>query len=243
VPLQLYLGLGSFFELEHGGHVWVDPALVDEPPRIAYALQPGTVAGRVRLVQAESSRKVEQVAALVMQRAAVEPAVTYDGVSIVLHWLTAALVVILWTVGQTLDFFPKGAPKVDARSVHITLGATLGVVLLVRMLWRASAGQRLPLANAGWLGVTAKIVHYGLYVLVGATVALGIFNAWQRGDTLFNLYTIPKLVPGDLALRRALQELHGDFADAVLIVAGLHAAAALAHHYLLRDRVLRRMLP
>ncbi|HEY6514824.1 MAG TPA: cytochrome b/b6 domain-containing protein [Steroidobacteraceae bacterium] len=193
-------------------------------------------------MQAEGSRKVAQAAAI-PHRAAVEPAVTYDRPSIVLHWLTAGLVAILWTLGQTIDFFPKGAPKIDARSVHISLGATLAVVLLVRVLWRAGAGRKLPLANSGWLGVAARIVHYGLYLLVAATVVLGILNAWQRGDTLFNLYTIPKLVPGDVALRRALQELHGDCADVVLIVAGLHATAALAHHYLLRDKVLRRMLP
>lgn len=194
-------------------------------------------------MQAESSRKVGQAAAVAMERAAAEPAPRYDGVSILLHWLTAGLVVILWTLGQTIDFFPKGAPKIDARSVHITLGATLGVLLLIRVLWRASGGRKLPLAAQGWLGVTAKVVHYGLYVLVAVTVVLGIFNAWQRGDVLFNVYRIPQLIPGDRALRNALGELHGDCADVVLIVAGLHAAAALAHHYLLRDRVLRRMLP
>lgn len=194
-------------------------------------------------MQAETSRKIEQAAAAVVSAAAAEPSHRYDGVSILLHWLTAALVVILWTLGQTIDFFPKGAPKIDARSTHFVLGATLGIVLLVRMLWRASAGRKLPLANSGWLGITAKVVHYGLYLLVGATVVLGIFNAWQRGDVFFNIYTIPKLIPGDLALKRTLEALHGDFADIVLIVAGLHAAAALAHHYMLRDRVLRRMLP
>jgi cytochrome b561 len=194
-----------------------------------------------RLMPAENSRRIEQ--AVVAAKEAGKPAPRYDQLSILLHWLTAALVAILWTLGQTLDFFPKGAPKIDARSVHIALGATLGLVLLARVLWRASAGRRLPLANSGWLGVAAKVVHYGLYLLIGATVVLGIFNAWQRGDVLFNLYTIPKLVPGDRALRRTLQALHGDFADIVLIVAGVHAAAALAHHYLLRDPVLRRMLP
>lgn len=194
-------------------------------------------------MQPETSPRIEQAATFAMQGAAVEPAPRYDGFSVMLHWLTAALVVILWTLGQTIDFFPKGAPKIDARSTHIALGATLGMVLLVRMLWRASAGRRLPPANSGWLGITAKVVHYGLYLLVAATVVLGIFNAWQRGDVLFNVYTIPKLVPGDLALKRTIESLHGDFADAVLIIAGLHAAAALAHHYLLRDRVLRRMLP
>ena len=194
-------------------------------------------------MQAESSRKVEQGTAAFMDRAAVAPAPRYDGVSIWLHWLTAGLVLILWTLGQTIDFFPKGAPKIDARSVHITLGATLGLVMLVRVFWRASAGRKLPPAGQGWLGVTAKVVHYGLYVLVAVTVVLGICNAWQRGDVLFNVYKIPQLIPGDRALRRAFGELHGDCADIVLIVAGLHAAAALAHHYLLRDRVLRRMLP
>lgn len=194
-------------------------------------------------MQAETSRTIGQGAADLRQRAAVEPAARYDGLSILLHWLTAALVVTLWTLGQTIDFFPKGAPKIDARSVHITLGATLAVVLIVRILWRASAGRRLPLANSGWLGIAARVVHYGLYLLVGVTVTLGIFNAWQRGDVLFNVYTIPQLIPGDLVLKRTIEGLHGDFADIVLIIVGLHAAAALAHHYLLRDRVLRRMLP
>lgn len=167
----------------------------------------------------------------------------YDGVSILLHWVTAGLVVILWTLGQTIDFFPKGAPKIDARSTHFVLGAALGLVLLIRVAWRVSAGRSLPLANSGWMGIAARAVHYGLYTLVTATVVLGVFNAWQRGDVLFNVYTIPKLVPGDLVLKKTLETLHADFADAVLIVAGLHALAALVHHYLLRDSVLRRMLP
>jgi cytochrome b561 len=167
----------------------------------------------------------------------------YDGVSILLHWVTAALVVTLWTLGQTIDFFPKGAPKIDARSTHFLLGATLGIVLIIRMAWRASAGRSLPLAERGWMGLAARAVHYGLYVLLATTVVLGIFNAWQRGDVVFNVFTIPKLVPGDTTLKKTLEALHGDFADAVLIVAGLHAAAALVHHYLLRNPVLRRMLP
>ncbi|HEX5459522.1 MAG TPA: cytochrome b/b6 domain-containing protein [Steroidobacteraceae bacterium] len=175
--------------------------------------------------------------------AAVGTPARYDGVSILLHWITAALVVTLWTLGQCIDFFSKGAPRIDARSTHFLLGATLAVVLIVRMAWRASAGRSLPLADTGWMGVMARAVHYGLYVLLAATVVLGIFNAWQRGDVVFNVFTIPKLVPGDVALKKTLENLHGDFADAVLIVAGLHAAAALAHHYLLRSPVLRRMLP
>lgn len=189
------------------------------------------------MMQPETPETIEHVTA------ALSTPARYDGVSILLHWITAALVVALWTLGQTIDFFSKGAPRIDARSTHFLLGATLGVVLLVRIAWRASAGRSLPLAASGWVGATAKVVHYGLYALLGATVVLGIFNAWQRGDVVFSVFTIPRLVPGDLVLKRTLEELHGDFADVVLILAGLHAAAALAHHYLLRDSVLRRMLP
>lgn len=194
-------------------------------------------------MQVQTSRALEPGTPMAVQAAAPEPATRYDGASILLHWITAALVVILWTLGQTIDWFPKGAPKIDARSVHILLGATLGIVIIVRIAWRAGAGRRLPPADRGWPGLAAKAVHYGLYGLLAATVVLGVLNAWQRGDVLFNVYTIPHLVPGDVALRRTLEGLHGDCADIVVIVAGLHAAAALAHHYLLRDRVLRRMLP
>lgn len=185
----------------------------------------------------------ETIETLEQATAAVGTPARYDGLSILLHWITAALVVGLWTLGQCIDFFPKGAPKIDARSTHFLLGATLAVVLIIRMAWRASAGRSLPLADPGWMGVAAKAVHYGLYVLIAATVVLGIFNAWQRGDVVFNVFTIPKLIPGDVALKKTLENLHADFADAVVIVAGLHAAAALAHHYLLRSPVLRRMLP
>jgi len=185
----------------------------------------------------------ETIETLEQAAAAVGTPARYDGLSILLHWITAALVVSLWTLGQCIDFFPKGAPRIDARSTHFLLGATLALVLIIRMAWRASAGRSLPLADPGWMGVAAKAVHYGLYVLIATTVVLGIFNAWQRGDVVFSVFTIPKLVPGDTALKKILEDLHGDFADAVLIVAGLHAAAALAHHYLLRNPVLRRMLP
>ena len=187
-------------------------------------------------MRSRTTRTIEQATA------AVGTPARYDRLSIQLHWITAALVVALWTLGQCIDFFPKGAPKIDARSTHFLLGATLAVVLIIRMAWRATGGRSLPLADSGWMGVAAKAVHYGLYILVATTVVLGIFNAWQRGDVVFNVFTIPKLVPGDVALKKTLESLHADFADAVLIVAGLHAAAALVHHYLLRDPVLRRML-
>ena len=167
----------------------------------------------------------------------------YDDRSILLHWITAGLVILLWCIAQVIDFFPRGTPRITVRSLHMLLGVTLGVVILLRMAWRASSGRRLPLAAPGFIGYGAKIVHYGLYLLIVATVALGIANVWVRGDSIFGLLTVPKLAPGDQVLKETVEDLHGWFANAVLILAGLHAAAALVHHFALRDSVLRRMLP
>lgn len=167
----------------------------------------------------------------------------YDGPSILLHWLTAFLVVSLWTLGQFLSDFPRGAPRHGALSVHILLGITLGLVLLVRIAWRSSAGRRLPPADSGWPGRLAQSAHHGLYVLLLVTVALGLSRVWLHGNGVFDWFAFPRPAFSTRSLTLTIGGLHGDLADIVVIVAGLHAAAALAHHYVLRDSVLRRMLP
>ena len=119
----------------------------------------------------------------------------YDLPSVRLHWITAGLVVLLWVIGQTIDDFPKGAPRIGARSMHILLGAILAVVLIGRLAWRARWGRRLPPANAGLAGHAARAGHLTLYLLLAATVALGIANTWIRGDNLFELFTITSIAP------------------------------------------------
>lgn len=172
-----------------------------------------------------------------------EPVANYDNVSIALHWLTAALIVVLWIIAQVIDDFPRGAPRVFARSLHISLGVTLAVVIGVRLAWRASPRRRAPLAVAGALGVVARVVHYGLYVVVLGAILVGVTNVWVRGDSIFGLFTVPKLSPGNLALKETVEELHEWLGNAVLVLAGIHAFAALFHAFILKDEVLRRMLP
>lgn len=163
--------------------------------------------------------------------------------TILLHWLTAALVVALWCIGQTVDWAPRGALRVDYRSLHILLGVSLAVVLVARIAWRIGWGGMLAPLQTGPLLAVARGIHWVLYALLILAVALGITNVWARGDAVFNLFTVPQLVPGDRALVHRIEGWHALAANAVLIVAGLHAAAALFHHYVLRDATLRRMLP
>jgi cytochrome b561 len=91
----------------------------------------------------------------------------------------------------------------------------------------------------------SKGAHYVLYALLVAAVVLGFLLQWSRGHpvSLFGLD-----IPGPYGrqprpVREQIQDLHNYVAWTIVIIAVLHAAAALYHHYVLKDRVLLRMLP
>ena len=170
-------------------------------------------------------------------------AARYDSTTMIFHWATAALVVLQWFGAQTIDLFPRGPLRVDARSLHITVGVLLAALLAARVLWRMTRGRRLPLADAGPLNIVAKGTHWALYALLAAMLLVGVFLEGTRGDSIFNLFTVPAYAPGDRALAHRVQGVHGTIGWLILALAGLHASAALAHRYLWHDGVLGRMLP
>jgi cytochrome b561 len=89
--------------------------------------------------------------------------------------------------------------------------------------------------------VAAKATHRGLYLLLLVVIVLGIINAFVRGYNLFDLMSLPQI--GDRAMRKSITHWHGFAANLLLVLAGLHAGAALFHHYIIRDSVLARMVP
>jgi cytochrome b561 len=167
----------------------------------------------------------------------------YDPITIRLHWLTVALVAILWTLGQVTGWLPRGSFRLGVWSTHVVLGLTLAVVLTLRILWRACFGGALPPADAGVLHWLAKGTHYGLYLLLLAVVVLGIGNASYMGFDLYGVLTLPRFGNGNPATERSIHSLHEWAANLLMLIAGFHAMAALGHHYIWRDRVLQRMRP
>jgi cytochrome b561 len=171
----------------------------------------------------------------------------YDPLTLVLHWLTVALVLTLWSIAQLWDWLPRGsAPRHAAQALHVSLGLVFILVLATRLLWRATAGRRLaPPPGPRSLVLAARAMHGALYLLLVAMAISGPLNRSAGGDPLgfFGLFTLPPLLAKDKALAESINDVHGTIATIILILAGLHAAAALAHHYLWRDGVLARMLP
>ena len=100
--------------------------------------------------------------------------------------------------------------------------------------------------EAGWVKLASRAVHYLLYGLLVVQAGLGFGFRWAQGHPLsfFGLFAIPGPFGAlDKATRHTLHGLHEKVGWAIVIVAALHAMAALYHHYVLKDRVLKRMLP
>jgi cytochrome b561 len=168
---------------------------------------------------------------------------SYDRTTIWFHWLTAFLVVAQWVGAETSDFWPKGPLRVDAISMHITFGVVLGLVVLARLVWRLTGGRRLPDAQKGILALAVQAMHWGFYLLILTVVGLGLSLVLLRSMSYFNLFMLPTVTDAARATFRSLHSNHELLAHAVMIALLLHAGAALVHHTVLRDGVLKRMIP
>jgi cytochrome b561 len=163
----------------------------------------------------------------------------------VLHWLTAILVLIAFTYGPggSEGRVYSAATDFD-RQLHETLGLSVLILAVLRVLWRAFDKHPAPPPMARWMSVMASTVQVALYVLLLAVPLTAISGAWLEGHslTLLGGLSIPPAVVESHELGARIAKIHTWFGDAILWVAGAHALAALFHHFILKDRVLRSML-
>lgn len=181
-----------------------------------------------------------------VERVGVAPAARYDGVTIGLHWLTALLVVLLFAMAEIWGFLPRGTPlRHELQVFHVSFGILLTAVLAFRLTWKASAGRRLPPAGRSAIDRAARGLHHLFYLLLVLQVVLGWAFRWAQVEefTFFKIFAIPQILSAPSDYRRTFGMLHDYVAWTIIVLAGVHALAALVHHYLLKDGVLRRMLP
>lgn len=168
-----------------------------------------------------------------------------------MHWLTVFLVALSWVLGVFGDVFPKGGPRETGLFVHISAGLAILVLLLGRVTWRLVDPAPPPeITQFGawmgkWLDPAARLTHFSLYVLLVAVPVVGIVLQFARGDALplFGLAEIASPWIKDRAFARSVKEVHEILAHALVILAAMHAIAALIHHWIFRDHTLARMLP
>jgi cytochrome b561 len=169
----------------------------------------------------------------------------YGPTAKVFHWLIVALLAIQLPLGWLMPDIHRGMIPGLAMTVHISIGMTVLVLIVLRFLWRlthpVAPESNLPL----WQRVSSELVNWLLYIIVLLTTLSGWFAASAKGWTiyLFGAVPLPRLVEQGSALGRSIGDLHVTLTWVLLGLIGLHVVAALVHLFIYHDRVMHRMLP
>lgn len=163
-----------------------------------------------------------------------------------LHWLVVAGILLQFVWAWRIDETESVRQEFALVNQHKSIGMTILALAVVRLLWRlVNRTPDDPPTMARWERIAATVSHWTLYALILAIPLSGwaYTSAAGYGADFFGLLEIPDLAPSDEDLEELFGEVHEFLGQALLAVTAVHAGAALRHHFLLRDDVLRRMLP
>jgi cytochrome b561 len=161
-----------------------------------------------------------------------------------LHWAVVALLVVQYSIGWLMPDVHGGPPGVPM-TWHISIGAVILALIVARFLCRVTHPVAPESSLPPWQRITSEGVHWLLYLLVLLTTLSGWLFASARGWSVswFFVAPLPMLTSGNPALVKVLDGWRQNFMWALLVVAGMHVAAAFVHQFYYRDGVMRRMLP
>ena len=162
------------------------------------------------------------------------------------HWLIAILVLGMIALGFIAQDTPRGPLRVELFTWHKSTGLLILSLMTLRLLWRlVNPVPILPPSLKGWEKFVAHLTHWLLYAALFVMPLSGytITSAANVPFKFYKLVPVPLLVPPDRALSHQAADVHEWTAWFLISLLGLHVAAALRHHFLLKDDVLTKMLP
>jgi len=180
---------------------------------------------------------------VIREREAASP--DYGVVAKALHWLIVILLIVQYTVAWTMPEIHRGTQPETLINLHMSLGITVLVAALIRLIWRLI--RPVPLINDNvplWRQWAARGSHGLMYLILFALPLLGWVAASGR-DWAIDFWgaNLPRLIAAAPQLAGAIGDYHTLLSYILLGIIGLHLLAALYHHFWLQDRVLLRMLP
>jgi cytochrome b561 len=163
-----------------------------------------------------------------------------------LHWIVAAMVLGLFAHGLWLEDLPDDAAHFQVW-LHSAVGISLlAIAALAFVWWLVNAVPVEPTATPEWQRRAARIAYWVLYALIfGVTITGWALTGSMRepvGIDLFGFIGVPQLVAPGSASHEFFEEAHEILANVLIALVAVHVAAALYHHFVLRDGVLWRML-
>ncbi len=170
----------------------------------------------------------------------------YGAASIGLHWLMLLLLIAVYACIELRVFYPKGSDIREAlKTWHYMLGLSVFVLAWFRLLfYLIGSFPQIEPELPTWQKLTSGLVKIMLYVLMIMMPLAGwlMLSAEGKFIPFFGLQ-IPALIDENKAVAELIKEIHTTFGTLGYFLIGLHAIAALFHHYVSRDNTLRRMLP
>lgn len=161
------------------------------------------------------------------------------------HWVTVALLAAQITLGWTMDDARRNVPPSVLNDLHMSFGMVLLAMTMLRLGWRIIDGvPRSEPGTPAWQAAAANLLHLSLYALIILFALTGWANATFHGwpIRIFGVVPLPKFLPA-WTLLRSFAHIHNWLVWILLAAIAGHAVAALWHHFVVRDRTLRRMLP
>jgi cytochrome b561 len=169
---------------------------------------------------------------------------TYHPALIGIHWLTVVLIAAAYALIEFRGIFPKGTGAHDLmKTWHFMLGLTVLALLLARIPLRlAFRAPPITPEPPVWQERLAGAMHLALYAFLVVMPILGWLTLSAKGTPIpFFGLELPALLSPDKGLAKNLEGIHEWIGNLGYWLIGLHSAAALFHHYVLRDDTLRRM--
>lgn len=177
----------------------------------------------------------------------VQVAGRYNKVAIALHWVVAALVLVLIGLGVYMVDIPRETPdRSFFYNLHKSIGLTTGIIVLFRLWWRKNnPPPALPASMPAWQVTSSNISHALLYtcliIMPTAGFTASQFTKW--GVTYFGLFKIPPMALPNKDIYDFFQGVHENTAYLLMVLVVVHIVAALQHLLLKKDGIFQRMLP
>jgi len=160
------------------------------------------------------------------------------------HWVLFMMLSFSIVAGNFLADMPKGAEKLEAAGMHKSFGAVLLMLIMFRLAWRlVNTTPRLPDETTAKEAFLAKAMHWGLYVLMFAQPLSGIMMSQAAGFpvSFFGLFEFPVFLNENSELAKTFLSIHGTVWILLVIAVFGHVGAALHHHFVKKDNVLKQM--
>lgn len=168
----------------------------------------------------------------------------YGTLARALHWLVAIGILALLWLGFEQSGMESGAERQAVRDLHGSIALVIFALMSVRIVWRFMSviPDHSP-GTPGWQRIAAAVVHWGLYASVFLQIVAGAMAVSTGGRALafFGLFSIPLPVAESDDGHEFWEEIHESVWAVIAALLLVHVLAALYHHFIVKDDVLRRM--